>query len=336
MKLSVFIAAMLLFSCTDNSPRPPFPKKSKEYSYIKELSYSAPLLGLDDPVELIRTTQFSVRSFDIMPDIYNSLSQLDIEPDKISKERIAANIRQAARKLAVDKLLLLSAIEHNIVVPEDTVKKALNELYDANMGKQVYLAWLKKKGIKLTTIKNKVVDSLSVYHYLDQIVFKECRASYGEIRAVYNQDHFATVRHILMLPQNGSDSEKERIKKTMQELLERIRNGADFASLARQYSQDQGTKKKGGLLLDCPRGRMTKEFEDAAFSLPYGGVSDIIETEYGFHIIKVINRRKNLASFNDVQEDIRRDIVNGKKSKAYFEHLAKLKDECEYEELVTL
>ncbi|MER3427283.1 MAG: hypothetical protein C4334_04145 [Pyrinomonas sp.] len=76
-----------------------------------------------------------------------------------------------------------------------------------------------------------------------------------------------------------------------QQILERARAGEDFATLAKQYSADPGSKEQGGDLGWFGRGTMVKPFEEAAFALQPGQISDIVETPFGFHIIKVEERR---------------------------------------------
>ena len=79
-----------------------------------------------------------------------------------------------------------------------------------------------------------------------------------------------------------------------EDLLRRIRAGEDFASLAKQYTDDPGSKENGGFYDWFGRGRMVKEFENGAFGLRVGNVSGIVETQYGFHIIKSVGRRNHL------------------------------------------
>ena len=73
-------------------------------------------------------------------------------------------------------------------------------------------------------------------------------------------------------------------------LLKRIRGGADFAALAKQYSEDPSSKDNGGEMPKFPRGQMAPEFEAAAFSLTNNQVSDVITTAYGYHIIKLLDK----------------------------------------------
>ena len=95
-------------------------------------------------------------------------------------------------------------------------------------------------------------------------------------------------RHILFsIADSASSDAKEDVRNTAAGILERARGGEDFAALAEEYSQDTGTASKGGDLGLFGRGRMVKPFEEAAFSMEVGGISDLVETTFGFHIIKV-------------------------------------------------
>ena len=90
-----------------------------------------------------------------------------------------------------------------------------------------------------------------------------------------------------------SEAERERVRTQLAELRERVLKGEKFSMLATLYSQDPGSAKKGGELGFFSRGEMVGEFESAAFALKPGEVSPIIETQFGFHIIQLIERRGN-------------------------------------------
>ena len=101
----------------------------------------------------------------------------------------------------------------------------------------------------------------------------------------------AHVAHILFKTVGKTDAEVEEIRKKAEDVLKKAKSGANFADLAKQYSEDT-TKDKGGDLDWIVRGQTVPEFEQAAFSLPKGSISDLVKTQYGFHIIKVIDRRE--------------------------------------------
>lgn len=93
-----------------------------------------------------------------------------------------------------------------------------------------------------------------------------------------------------------SEAERDRVRTQLAELRERVIKGESFSMLATLYSQDPGSARKGGELGFFPRGRMVAEFESAAFALKPGEVSPIIETQFGFHIIQLIERRGNTVN----------------------------------------
>ena len=104
----------------------------------------------------------------------------------------------------------------------------------------------------------------------------------------FTEEKQVQARHILFSLADGiSDERKADTRSTAQGILERARAGEDFAALAEEYSQDTGTASNGGDLGFFGRGRMVKPFEEAAFDMEVGQVSDLVETTFGFHIIKV-------------------------------------------------
>ena len=94
--------------------------------------------------------------------------------------------------------------------------------------------------------------------------------------------------HIL-LKTEGKD--EATVRKAAEDVLKQARSGADFATLAKKYSEDDGSKVNGGDLDYFPRGRMVTEFEDAAFAMKTGEISNLVESQFGFHIIKLVDRK---------------------------------------------
>lgn len=106
---------------------------------------------------------------------------------------------------------------------------------------------------------------------------------------------------------------------TAKKVLAKLKNGADFAALAKEYSLDTGTKDKGGDLGWFSRGQMVKEFADAAFALKnIGDISGIVKTSYGYHIIKLTGRKPaHTPTLDEVKDKVRQDYIKEEKDKNF-------------------
>src|SRR5881628_2229768 len=160
----------------------------------------------------------------------------------------------------------------------------------------------------------------------------------AEYYALHKDDKFTEpeqvrARHILVkVAADAGPDAKAAARKKAEELLAKVKAGADFAALAKERSEDAGSAANGGDLGLFTRGRMTPAFEEAAFALQAGGVSDVVETPFGFHVIKVeehrpggvkpleavhdeiadgLKRERALALARKQAEDDRRKIARG-------------------------
>ncbi len=118
---------------------------------------------------------------------------------------------------------------------------------------------------------------------------EEIRASYNQHLDLYKVPNRVHVEHILFKTVGKTDAEVAEIRKKAEEVLNKAKHGGNFEDLAKQNSEDV-TKDKGGDLGWIIEGQTVPAFEHAAFSLPKGSISDLVQTEYGFHIIKVLDR----------------------------------------------
>jgi peptidyl-prolyl cis-trans isomerase D len=117
----------------------------------------------------------------------------------------------------------------------------------------------------------------------------------GDIERAYNNniEQYTTPEQVrashILLKTEGKD--EAAVKTRIEELLKQARGGADFAELARKNSEDEGSAKNGGDLDYFQRGRMVAEFDQAAFAMQQGQISDPVKTQYGYHIIKLVDKK---------------------------------------------
>jgi peptidyl-prolyl cis-trans isomerase D len=116
--------------------------------------------------------------------------------------------------------------------------------------------------------------------------------------------------HILFMTVGKTDAEVEEIKKKAEDVLKQVKKGGKFEDLAKKYSEDPGSKDKGGDLSFITQGQTVPEFEKTAFSLAPGQVSDLIKTQYGFHIIKVLEKETaHTKPFEEVKDSLRAPLL---------------------------
>jgi len=118
------------------------------------------------------------------------------------------------------------------------------------------------------------------------------------------------VQHILFKTVGQTDALVEETKKKAEDVLKQAKKGAKFDELAKKYSEDPGSKDKGGDLSWIRQGQTVPEFEKAAFSLAPGQISDLVKTQYGFHIIKVLEKQTaHTKPFEEVKDSIRTPLL---------------------------
>jgi peptidyl-prolyl cis-trans isomerase D len=157
-----------------------------------------------------------------------------------------------------------------------------------------------------------------------QVSDAELRAYYNEHIERYRVRNRVHVSHILFKTIGRTDAEVEEIRTKATDVLNKARRGAKFEDLARQYSEDT-TKDAGGDLGWILEGQTVPEFEKAAFSLPKGAISDLVKTQYGFHILKVIDRETaRTKTLDEVRGEIQPVLAAEKAERLANEQASKL------------
>ncbi len=250
-------------------------------------------------------------------------------------------------RLIDQKLLLIKADEDTIKADEARVDQLLEQqlnLLIQQAGSQEALE--KYYNAPLIQIKKELrreIENQLRIEMLQQKRFGKLKVSRREVEQFYQQyrdslpriEETVDISHILMNVTPSDESIQQAYQK-IQKIKAMLDNGADFAELARMYSQDPGSASKGGDLGFVKRGDLVKEFEEVAFALKKGEISDIVQTQFGFHIIQLLERRGEkihvrhiLVQLQPTPEDeqrvidtlqtIRQKILDGK---ATFEEMA--------------
>ncbi len=122
-----------------------------------------------------------------------------------------------------------------------------------------------------------------------------------------------------------SEADKKKAKDKILEIQDKLNKGEDFAELAKKYSDDSVSGPSGGDIGFISKGQTIPEFENAAFSLEIGQISDIVETTYGYHLIKVTDKQDSyVKQFDDVKETIKSYLITAEQTKAWEEFIYSL------------
>ena len=135
----------------------------------------------------------------------------------------------------------------------------------------------------------------------------EIQRYYNDNIQQYQTPEQVRASHILLETAGKNDAE---VKKRAEEVLKQAKSGAEFAELAKKYSEDKGSKVNGGDLDYFGRGRMVKEFEEAAFSMMPGQISDLVKSQFGYHIIKVVDKKApSTRTLDEVRPQIQQQLA---------------------------
>ena len=262
-----------------------------------------------------------LKTSDIMSEIRMALKRQKPGTSKVQTTQIIKRIaRSQIEKLAIVALAVKQngfekPTTQDILAEKEKIAKRFGGM--ANLEKR-----LKSDGItpeKLTAILG---ENLLIGAYLKEVK-KEITVSQEEVEVEYNNNRKQYVRaeevkasHILLsLPKGASLKKEEDVKGQMTVILQKIKNGADFAKLAKAESSCPSGKKGGDLGFFSAK-RMVKPFSDAAFKLKVGEVSGIVKTQFGFHIIKLTDRKAaGTTPLSEVKEKLITNLKQKKQNK---------------------
>ena len=248
---------------------------------------------------------------------------------------MAEMMYEELERMIEERLLIDIGRKQGWGVDEDSVTKAIEEIKRNNGLKDGDLEkMLKEESKSMEEYRKKIHDQILVSRVVGNEIRKRVTISDEEIEKFYNQhlkDYWVSeklkLRHILFLIEDGMFSNDKQIKmQKAQEALQKIRSGEDFMAVAKEYSEDISAST-GGDLGEIERGKMVPEFEKAAFQLKEGGVSGLVETPYGIHIIKVDKIIPgHTLPMDKVKVQIQSQLMNEKMKVEYQEYMSKLKE----------
>ena len=248
---------------------------------------------------------------------------------------------QVLDRLIQIQLLLAKATDDDRTKGKETSAKRFEAIKARSGSEEAMNRQLKSVGLTPDELKAKMLEEATAESVLERelkvtISDDEVKKFYEDNPARFEQPEMVRASHILIGTRDSSGADlpadkKAQKRKLAEDLQKRAKAGEDFAKLAKENSEDPGSKDKGGEYT-FPRGQMVPEFEAAAFSLATNQVSDIVTTQYGYHIIKSSEKiPAKKSDFAKVSGDIRDGLKQIAVQKQLPDYIAKLKKESNVE-----
>jgi parvulin-like peptidyl-prolyl isomerase len=255
-------------------------------------------------------------------------------------------LRIEAMELMIEQELVKQAAEKEGIEGDATeVDEQIQELRAVFDTDEQFRMKLEGDGYTEESYRRHIERMLAAKIYLDRIRADAADVSDVELERFYdeNEDRLTLpeqvrVRHVLLTwKPMGTQDDRGAIRAQMEPILDRARAGEDFAALAREFSEDSATKGNGGDTGFFYRGTMVPAFEDVAFSLELGEISDPVNTVFGVHILKLEERQESrLLPLDEVREQLREYIREEKMEAAVEAKIDELRAAAEIEVLIPL
>ncbi len=252
-------------------------------------------------------------------------------------QQVKASYKRTLTSLVNVQLQLARARHLNLRVSEEDVNQQVETLKKQNqLADEQFVQLLKTRGLTVDAYKKQVAESLLINKVVNAevrsrltVLDTELQQAYRTKQQQYQVAGGQTVSHILFLfPPYVTEQDEQRLRAKAESVLQQLRNGGEFTALARQYS-DGPSSETGGLLGTFRPGELLPGFEEAAAKLQPGEISDVVRTRVGFHIIRLEARQAaGLRPFEEVQEEIKTEILRDKTERKYQEWLESLRQQA--------
>ena len=271
----------------------------------------------------------------------SALVEPGLQSGNIPAEKRPAAYRQALDQLVSRELITQEAQARKIAPDETAITRDYKQARGQFKSDQDWARFLSGSGFDEAGFRTE----LRTRNVVDAVVKQEAsrlpvvvsdadaKAFYDQNPALFDAGERVRAGHILVRMPEGAGPDVKKVARARAEAaLARIRKGEDFAAVAREVSEDPGSAPRGGELGVFGKGQMVPPFEKAAFALPAGQVSDIVETQFGLHIIKVLERLPaGKIPFEPVKGQIKDHLAQTRKQQAVDDLLRGLRAKAKIE-----
>lgn len=233
-----------------------------------------------------------------------------ISKDELYDEMVNQYGAATVEHMISDKIVALEAKKQKVNISDAELTKEVDKLKESYGGEDVFNQMLEANNTTVDELKEDLKNYLTLRKLLEpqiEITDDDLKTYFDENKDSLGEAEQVNASHILV--------EDEA---TAKEVKQKLSDGADFAELAKEYSTDEGSKGNGGKLGFFPKGTMVTEFEDVAFALPIHEISEPVKSDYGYHIIKVEEKKEaKEANYDDSKAAIKQTLIDQKMESEY-------------------
>lgn len=249
---------------------------------------------------------------------YEELDKITARGAQIPPDRIARIEQNILKRLVEQELINQAVKEAGVVVPAEDLAKGFEEYKQRFQSEEQFENYLKHGRVTKESIEQRIQERRSLELLLEKkgemtVSDAEAQDFYTKNERFYTEKAGIRASHVLIkLPENATPDDDAKAMEKVKLAQERLKKGEDFEKIATEMSEGPAANK-GGDLGFFSQGRMVKEFEDVAFKMKVGEVSEPVKTRFGYHIIKLTDRREDRKKpFDEVKEQIVKSLQNKK------------------------
>ncbi len=260
----------------------------------------------------------------------------------VPPERRDEIFRHALDQLVTYTVLTQETRARKIVVTDAEIEDNLKQMRSQFPNEDAFRKALAARGMTVERLKSDAKIDMSINKMMEAELASQAAPTDAQVREFYDknpdkfkQEEAVRASHILFrVPENADAATKKKALDQAQSVLKQARGGGDFAELAKKYSAD-GSAQQGGDLNFFTKGQMVPAFDEAAFAMKPGQISDIVTTQFGYHIIKVTDRRQpSTVPFDQVSARIKEYLTEQQKQQKAQAFIEALKQKAKIEVLV--
>lgn len=267
------------------------------------------------------------------------LKQMEMQAGQtVPKERRDEIYRAVVDQLVTYTALVQETAARGVKVSEAEAKPVIDarlaELRKQMPDEAAFKKALAERNMTVERLSADIRKDLAINKMMEAALAGAAAVTDADIKEFYdkNPDEFTGVRasHILIKPDGFDDASKKKARAAIDDLLKQAKAGTDFGELAKKHSSD-GSAQQGGDLGFFTKGRMVPEFSKAAFALQPGQISEVVETQFGYHVIKVTERKD--VPLAEANEKIRGFLAGKKRDEQQKAFVADVKNKSKIEVL---